>query len=89
MRAWSLRRRAPRPHRRPLPSLLGDLVDVNSAPEAELANLPGLDAVHARWIVVLRDELDGFTSLEQLAGMLRLPRAVVEDLREPTIFLPR
>ena len=50
----------------PPQTLLGGLVDINSAPAAELARLPGLDDDLAAMIVLLRGHMDGFTSLAQL-----------------------
>jgi len=82
----------PRRRRRELEpprTLLGGLVDLNSAPAAELARLPGLDARCAEMIVVLREHMDGFASHGQLATMLDLPPDVVSDLRDCTVLLPR
>ncbi len=82
----------PRRRRRELEpprTLLGGLVDLNSAPADELARLPGLDARSAEMIVVLRECMDGFTSHAQLATMLDLPAHVVSDLRDCTVLLPR
>ncbi len=82
----------PRRRRRELEpprTLLGGLVDLNSAPPAELVRLPGLDESDVRLIVALRESMDGFTSYAQLATMLDLPAQVVSDLRDCTVLLPR
>jgi DNA uptake protein ComE-like DNA-binding protein len=65
------------------------LVDVNNAPYTELAGLPGFDRKLARRVVALREELDGFSSLEDLGMTLDLPADAVEDLRGRVVFLPR
>jgi hypothetical protein len=65
------------------------LVDINSAPASVIERLPGIDRALARRIVALREELDGFTSLEDLGMTLDMPGDDVEDLREKTVFLPR
>jgi helix-hairpin-helix protein len=65
------------------------VVDVNSAPYEVLEALPGIDLVLARRIVALREELDGFSSLEDLGMTLDLPADAVEDLRGRVVFLPR
>jgi hypothetical protein len=65
------------------------LVDINSAPAKVIERLPGIDRALARRIVALREELDGFTSLEDLGMTLDLPGDAVEDLRGKTVFLPR
>jgi DNA uptake protein ComE-like DNA-binding protein len=69
-------------------TLLGGLVDINSAPAAELARLPGLDDDLAAMIVLLRGHMDGFASLAQLGLMLDLPADVLSDLSDCTVMLP-
>lgn len=81
--------RARRRELEPPQTLLGGLVDLNSAPASDIARLPGLDAELAAMIVVLREHMDGFTSRAQLAAMLDLPRDVVSDLADCTVVLPR
>jgi Helix-hairpin-helix motif len=61
------------------------LVDVNSAPVATLARLPGLDDALARQAAEIRP----LGSLEEMGAVLDLPGPVVEDLRERTIFIAR
>jgi hypothetical protein len=65
------------------------LVDVNSAPAGVIERLPGIDRELARRIVGVREQLDGFTSLEDFGMTLDLPGDTVEDLRGKTVFLPR
>ena len=67
----------------------GGLVDVNAAPAAVLARLPGIDDATAERIARTREELDGFASLEDLGATLDLPADTVEDLRDRAVFLPR
>jgi hypothetical protein len=60
------------------------LVDVNSAPLAALAELPGVDV---RRMVALRAELGRFESLADLGELLDLDGHAVERLRDRTGFL--
>jgi hypothetical protein len=65
------------------------LVDLNSAPAAVIARLPGVDDRLAAEIVRVREQVDGYRSLEELGMTLNLDGDRVEDLREYAIFLPR
>jgi DNA uptake protein ComE-like DNA-binding protein len=65
------------------------LVDVNSAPPAVLERLSGIDRATARRIVAVREELDGFQSLEDFGMTMDLDGETVEDLRRKVVFLPR
>jgi hypothetical protein len=65
------------------------LVDVNNAPEREIAKLPGVNRELAARIVSLRERIDGFESLEDLGMVLDLDGDAVERLRDHTVFLPR
>jgi DNA uptake protein ComE-like DNA-binding protein len=67
----------------------GGVVDVNNAAYEALQTLSGFDRKLARRVVALREELDGFSSLEDLGMTLDLPADVVEDLRGRVVFLPR
>ena len=65
------------------------LIDVNAAPIWVLEHLPGVDGVLAKRIHEVREQLDGFASLEDFGMTLDLPGDVVEDMRGTAIFLPR
>ena len=65
------------------------LVDVNSAPADVLERLSGIDQATARRIVAVREELDGFASLEDFGMTMDLDGETVEDLRRRVVFLPR
>jgi DNA uptake protein ComE-like DNA-binding protein len=65
------------------------LVDVNGAPVAVLARLPGIDDGLAAEIDRVRIAVDGFSSLEDLGMTLGLDGGLVEDLRGRVVFLPR
>lgn len=65
------------------------LVDVNSAPASVLAKLPGVDDALAVEILRVREELGGFSSLADMGAVCDLPAAMVEDLRDRTVFVPR
>jgi Helix-hairpin-helix motif len=70
-------------------SFHGGVVDVNHAPVQVIASLPGFDLQLAARLVAAREELDGFSSLEDLGTVLDLPGDEVEHIREHVVFLPR
>lgn len=73
-----------------LPGALdGGVVDVNHASAAALACLPTCDAKLSEQIVAIREQVDGFASLEDLGAVLDLPADQVERLRQHVVFLPR
>lgn len=65
------------------------LIDVNAAPAAILARLPGIDDALAAQIVELRSGGPGFSSVEDLGAALDLDAGVVEDLRDRVVCIPR
>jgi DNA uptake protein ComE-like DNA-binding protein len=65
------------------------LVDVNSAPALVLAHLPGVDPQTAARIATLREQVDGFASVEELGAVAGLDGATVERMRDFAVFLPR
>ena len=65
------------------------VVDVNHAPADVIERLPGIDRASAERLVAAREEVDGFSSLEDLGAVLDLPGDRVEDLRGLVVFLPR
>lgn len=65
------------------------LVDVNEAPVDVLSRLAGVDDAQATEIARVREEIDGFGSVEELGHLLDLPGDAVEDLRPRVVFLPR
>jgi DNA uptake protein ComE-like DNA-binding protein len=67
----------------------GGLIDVNHVPVEVIATLPGFDRELARRLLAAREQVDGFTSLEDLGTVLDLPGEKVEDLRRHVVFLPR
>jgi len=70
-------------------SFHGGVVDVNNAPEKAIARLPGVGKRLARRIVDVREEIDGFSSLDDMGSVMNLPAALVDRLRRETVFLPR
>ncbi|GAA2456841.1 hypothetical protein GCM10010191_90410 [Actinomadura vinacea] len=66
----------------------GGLIDVNHAPAATLALLPGLTEELIERIVRHRDEQGGFISAEELAVDVDLPPSLLPQLSEYAIFLP-
>jgi competence ComEA-like helix-hairpin-helix protein len=65
------------------------LVDINNAPAAALAALPGVGMTRAEAIVKAREEIRGFSSVEDLGLALNFDGALVERLRGRVVFLPR
>ena len=65
------------------------LVDVNNASLGALLGLPGIGDALATRIVEARAELDGFSSVHDLGGVLDLDGNAVERLRDRVVFLPR
>ena len=65
------------------------LVDINNAPAAILAVLPGVDCAIAARIVRVREETAGFSSVEDLGMACDLDGNLVERLRQRVVFLPR
>jgi hypothetical protein len=64
------------------------VVDVNHVSAPTLATLPGIDNHLAAAIVSARDEIHGFSSLEDMGGVLDLDSNLVEDIRPYVVFLP-
>lgn len=65
------------------------LVDLNSAPATAIATLTGVEQRVAEEIVAAREQLGGFSSVEDLGLRLDLPGDVVERLREHALLVPR
>lgn len=68
--------------RRPPPSAAGagDRTDLNSAGLAELESLPGIGPARARQIVLTRERLGGFRSLEELLQVPGIGPRILERL---------
>jgi hypothetical protein len=64
------------------------LVDVNNAPVTALLRLPGVDGELATQIVEAREEIGGFSSLEDCGAALDIDGGIVEGLRGHVVFLP-
>ena len=64
------------------------LVDVNHAPAAALATLPGMTRDLARRTVEERAQAGGFSSVEDLGLLLDLPPGPVDQMRDMAIFVP-
>jgi DNA uptake protein ComE-like DNA-binding protein len=64
------------------------VVDVNHADADALAKLPDVDPALER-IVAVREEVDGFSSAEDLGIVMDLEPGVIDSLREHAVFVPR
>jgi hypothetical protein len=67
----------------------GEVVDVNHAPAKVLNRLPGFDDDLARRTVKVREEINGFSSLEDFGHVMSLAPSLIDRLREDVVFLPR
>jgi Helix-hairpin-helix motif len=67
----------------------GGLVDLNNAPASVIEELPGVNRALAERIVSVREEVHGFSSLDDLAHVLDLPVALVDRIRAEVVLLPR
>jgi competence ComEA-like helix-hairpin-helix protein len=67
----------------------GGLVDLNNAPASVIEELPGVSRDVAERIVSVREEVGGFSSLEDLGHVLDLPVALVDRIRADVVLLPR
>jgi hypothetical protein len=65
----------------------GGLIDVNAAPPAVLAQLPGMTPQLVDKIVSARDQVDGFVSPEDLSAAAGLPPHLTNELAEYAVFL--
>jgi hypothetical protein len=70
-------------------SFHGGLIDVNHSPAEVIATLPAFDSESAQRLVAVREEIDGFSSLEDLGSVLQLTGDQVERLRPHVVCLPR
>ena len=67
----------------------GGLVDLNLASADAVAGLPGIGEELAKRIVAVREEIDGFSSLEDIGLVLSLPAATIDRIRDRGLVLPR
>jgi DNA uptake protein ComE-like DNA-binding protein len=65
------------------------LIDINNASVTALLKLPGVDGDVATQIVEGREQVHGFSSLEDMGSALDLDGALIEGLRAHVVFLPR
>ena len=82
--------RLAREQRPPRPGLMRRESEVLAAQGlAGLEELPGIGRALAEHIVRVREEVGGFTSLEELGVVADLDGALVERIRDDVVFLPR
>ena len=67
----------------------GGLVDLNHASAGAISSLAGIGDDLARRIVAVREDIDGFSSLEDLGLVLSLPAATIDRVRGRAVVLPR
>jgi DNA uptake protein ComE-like DNA-binding protein len=67
----------------------GGLIDINHAPADTIDRLPGMNKQLARRIVKVREEINGFSSLEDAGHVLNLPAPLVDRMRSRVLCLPR
>ncbi|WP_326563046.1 BTAD domain-containing putative transcriptional regulator [Micromonospora sp. NBC_01796] len=66
----------------------GGLIDVNAVIDQVLWSLPGITPEQGRHIAHERSQRGGFTSMDDFAARSRLPRGVLNQLREVLLFQP-
>ena len=66
----------------------GHVVDLNHAPPAVLATLPGLTPEVVQRLVAAREGIGAFSSVDDAAFLLDLPPAAVAQLRRVAVALP-
>ena len=64
------------------------LVDINHASPAALAGVPGVTRELTHQIVAQRDQVGGFTSIEDLETCLNVPPGTIDQMRDTAIFVP-
>jgi DNA uptake protein ComE-like DNA-binding protein len=64
-------------------------VDLNAAPEAAIAALPGIGPILARRAVEVRESRGGFASVDDFADALDLKPHVLERIRPLAFTTPR
>jgi DNA uptake protein ComE-like DNA-binding protein len=66
----------------------GGLIDVNHVPPQVLASLPGMTPYLANRVAQVREQLGGFTSVEEMSVLAQLPPALAPQIGEYAVFLP-
>lgn len=64
------------------------VVDINHADAGAIAELPGVGADLAAQLVAVREEIRGFSSVEDLGQVVDVDPALIDRLRSLTVFLP-
>lgn len=65
------------------------VIDLNNAGRTALTRLPGVDNELATEMLETREQIDGFSSVDDLGAQLDLDGNLVEDLRDRVVCLPR
>ncbi|WHX48977.1 helix-hairpin-helix domain-containing protein [Paenibacillus woosongensis] len=74
----------PPPLKRPL--LEGDIMDINTASEAQIASLPGIGTILAKRVMMKREELGGFKSLEHFSDVMGLKKYTLDRIAPLVVF---
>jgi hypothetical protein len=72
-----------------LDGFAGGLVDLNNAPASVIEELPGVSREVAERIVIVREQIGGFSSLEDFDHVVDLPVALLDRIRADVVVLPR
>ena len=59
-----------------------ECIDVNNCSEIELKNLPGINIIMAKKIIIRREEVGGFKSIEEFIQYLKPTSAIESQLRK-------
>jgi DNA uptake protein ComE-like DNA-binding protein len=80
--------KTPRKEERRAPISARNIIDINSASEAEIAALPALNAIIAKNIVAEREVRGGFSSMDELAKTASLKQFMVDLISPMVEFKP-
>ncbi|MUG48067.1 ComEA family DNA-binding protein [Paenibacillus woosongensis] len=68
------------------PLLERDRTDINTASEAQIASLPGIGTILAKRVMMKREELGGFKSLEHFSDVMGLKKYTLDRIAPLVVF---
>lgn len=66
-----------------------DKVDINLAMLEEIQKLPGINIITAKKIIAKREELDGYSSIDEVLQVAHVSKRMEEMLRQRIMILPK
>lgn len=64
-------------------------VDINLATLEEIQKLPGINIITAKKIIAKREELDGYSSIDEVLQVIHVSKRMDEMLRQRIMILPK